>query len=150
MSTWAVKQDLYDRFGQEKITKLAIRRNWDNILKEWIASEADVDIAKIVNLALEDAKSLIQQKLACQFEDYYLVEEQDFPAVKIWHMKMTLKVLEAGGDCTACDCTDLDKFICGQVCAPNGVCLNSLTSAISVSVPDFPCEGCGCGGCKCC
>lgn len=148
--TWAIKQDLYDRFGQEYMTKLAIRRNWDAINKMWVASEQDVDIAKIINLALDDAKALIQTKLNCQFTDASIVETTDFPAIKIWHMKMTIRVLEAGGDCAGCDCTDLDKFICGQVCSPDGVCLSSAASVISVSVPVFECEACGCGGCTCC
>ena len=150
MATWATKQDLYDRFGNEYITKLAMRRNWSEADQMFLASENTVDINKVVDFALEDAKALIQTKLSCQFLDASLVETIDFPAVKIWHMKMTIKVLEAGGDCAGCDCTDLDKFICGRVCAPDGTCLSSNVSAISVSTPVFECELCGCGGCECC
>ena len=147
--TWAAKEDLYARFGQEFINKLAIRRNYDEETESYVASEDDESIENVLNTALEDAKTLILGKLSCKFANFQIVNTMDFPSIKQWHIKMTIEVLKQGGDCTACDCTKLDEFLCTNICTEDGFCLTSIKSFISVSKPHFPCEACK-GDCKCC
>lgn len=149
MSSWATKEDLYARFGQEFVTKLAIRRNWDNESKIWVASEDPIDIGAILNLALEDAKNLILHRLSCFFSNYQSVNESSFSALKFWHIKTTIDVLKANGDCTSCKCEDLDEFLkCNNLCDDDGFCLTKNTTFISATVAKFECECIG--GCSCC
>lgn len=149
MSSWATKEDLYSRFGQEFVTKLAIRRNWNNELSMWVASEGPTDIGAILNLALEDAKNIILQRLSCLFSNYQAVNSSSFSALKYWHIKTTIEVLKANGDCTGCKCEDLDEFLkCNSLCDDSGFCLTKKTTFISASVAKFECE---CHGrCGCC
>lgn len=149
MSSWATKEDLYARYGQEFMAKIALRRNWDEELNTWIASEGVHDIGSVINLALEDAKTLILQRISCFFSNYQKVINGNFPAVKVWHIRTTIDVLKANGDCASCDCKDLDNFLkCNSLCDENGICLNKKSTFISASVAKFDCE-CN-GSCRCC
>jgi len=147
---WAIKEDLYARYGQEFVTKLAIRRNWDATLQDWVADVSELNVGAVVNLALEDAKNLILQKLNCLYSNVTLLDTINCPVLKIWHIKLAIEVLKAGGDCTACDCKTFDEFLsCNKICDENGNCLISNKSFITVSDSCFPCEACGCDGCCC-
>ena len=148
--TWATKEDLISRAGDEFVFKLALRRNFDCETESFVASENKKSVDKVIQLALDDAKSLILHKLSCKFANHLTVNDLNFPTIKIWHMKMTVDVLKANGDCTACDCAKLDEFIsCDTICSDNGVCLIGNKSFIDVSTPSFPCEACK-GKCECC
>lgn len=148
--TWATKEDLYARFGEKYINELGIRSNWSETAKAYVASESQTDIDKVLDLAIEDAKNLILQKLSCLYSDYQKVNTIDFPVLKQWHIQLIIDVLKIGGNCLACDCTKLDEFLCKEICTPDGVCLRKNVTAISVSIPHYPCEACGCEVQKCC
>lgn len=148
--TWATIHDLYDRYGQEFVDKLAIRRKWDPSIEAYVADESRESICKVLSIALSDAKALIQKKLACRFSGINLLDEKFFPAIKIWHVRLTVETLKTGGDCLACACNvEMEKdFDCGSICSEDGVCLTSKKTFISVSTPKFECECMGV--CKCC
>lgn len=147
--SWATSSDIYARYGEEYVNKLCIRRNWDEEAQQYVASESDEAKAEILNLALEDAKNLILQKLSCNFTNFSQVNSLDFPSILLWHIRMTIEVLKVGGDCTKCSCEEFDNFIkCNEVCTADGVCLIKKNSFISGSVAKFECE---CHGrCSCC
>lgn len=148
--TWALIEDLYARFGDEYVDKLAVRRKWDETIQDYVADQSEEARTEVLELALEDAKALILQKLSCLFSGLENLETSDFPAIKIWHIKMTIEVLKKGGDCTACDCAALDEFLkCGSVCTEDGVCLSKKSTFITVSDSQFPCECFPKGCCSC-
>lgn len=148
MPSWAEIEDLYIRYGEEFVDKLAIRNVWDEDVQSYVADESDENKELVLQTALDDAKALIQNKLACLYQDYILVETLEFESIKQWHIRLTIETLKIGGDCTSCACIgDLDKFLCGAICTEDGVCLVGLSTAFSVSEAFFCCElGCG----KCC
>ena len=151
-STWATPEDLYERFGDEFVDKLAIRRKWNSEIEDYVADESDEGKLAVIELALEDAKQLLLQKLSCLYGELTLLEDDTYAFTSIlqWHIKLTIETLKIGGDCYACACIgDLDKFLgCGTICTPDGVCLPGLNTFISASVAHFKCE---CHGrCGCC
>lgn len=151
-SSWATVNDLYDRFGDEYMDKISTRNNYNSTLGRYVADESVDNRFKVISLALCDAKELIIRKLQCAFSDVTPLNDLVFPAIKQWHIKITIETLKIGGDCSACACNeDLDKFIaCGVVCTSDGVCLSANSTFISATCAKFPCEnGCG-GGCGCC
>lgn len=147
--TWAVIQDLYARYGQEYVNKLGIRRNKNEEAGRYVASESQEEIDAVLNIALEDAKQLVLQKLSCIYSDYLKVNSLNFPYVKQWHIRLTIEILKVGGDCTQCDCEKFDEFLkCNKICTDDGICLVSNKSFISASKAVFECE---CHGrCSCC
>lgn len=150
-TTWATVDDLYDRFGDEFVDKLAIRRVWDEGLQSYVADESPEGKLKVIELALCDAKGMILTKLQCLYSNVSLIEDAYFPSIKVWHMKMTIETLKVGGDCYKCNCEDLDKFLsCNNICSDDGVCLISKSTFISVSPAVLCCEmmgkGCCCSG----
>lgn len=150
-SSWATIQDLYDRFGEEYVDKLAVRRNWDAELKMYVADETEAGKFKVLCLALQDAKNLLIRKLQCQYTDIAALSTSVFPAIKQLHIQLTIETLKNGGDCSSCACnTDIDKYIdCGTICNDAGECLVSNKSFISASEAHFHCECKGhCGCCK--
>lgn len=149
MSTWAIIEDLYSRLGEEYVNKLAIRNDWDEDTESYVANEDPEVIETRLNQALLDAKNLILQKLTCLYTNVELLDEENFPAILIWHVRTTVEVLKAGGDCTSCNCEQLDNFIkCNSICATSGVCLTSKKTFLFVSEAKFKCECMGV--CSCC
>ena len=151
--TWATIQDLYTRFGDEFVDKLAVRRTWNASLQDYVGNESREHLDLIIQTALDDAKSLLKQKLSCAYQNISILDEQTFSCIKQWHIKLTIDVLKVGGDCTSCKCEGLDDFLkCGSICSDDGNCLVSKSTFFSVSEAHFPCESCGCGEsrCSCC
>lgn len=150
-SSWANYNDLVDRYGQEFVDKISTRNKWDAGSDSYVADESNVSRARVVGIALCDAKAYIKRKLTCAgYEGLDLLDTQNFPGLKLFHVLMTIEVLRLNGDCSGCACNaDLDKFIgCGNICTDEGVCLTSSKTFISVSEAKFPCE---CDrGCSCC
>lgn len=149
LTTWATVDDLYDRYGEEFVDKLSIRRNYDSSIGSYVADESPEGKFRVQMLALEDAKNLIITKLSCKFSGVALLNDFYFAAIKQWHIKLTIETLKIGGDCWACECnTHLDSFIdCGSICSEDGQCLVSKKTFISASVAHFPCECLGSCGC---
>lgn len=149
-SSWANVNDLYDRFGDEFVDKLATRNKYDTEVKRYIADESTEGRFKVIALALCDAKALIIRKLKCKYSNVSLLNSSAFPSIKLWHIKMTIETLKVGGDCSGCNCEELDKFIeCGDICNEDEtVCLSSKLTFITASEAVFTCE-CH-GGCSCC
>lgn len=146
--TWAIIQDLYDRYGNEYVNKLGIRNNYNQEAGQYVASEDQESIDRVLNTALEDAKHLIINKLSCLYSDYAKVNSLEFPSIKIWHIRMTIEVLKVGGDCTQCDCEDLSNFLkCNKVCTDDGICLTNSESFFSISKYKSDCELCCDDGC---
>lgn len=149
-TSWATTDDLYDRFGDEYVDKLATRRNWNEASEMYVADENDEAKEKVLCLALCDAKSLLLQKLQCKFADVSPLETANFPGIKQLHIKLTIQTLKAGGDCSGCECNEeIDKYIaCGTICTDDGICLVSSQTFISATEAHFKCE---CQGhCGCC
>lgn len=148
-STWATIEDLYERFGDELMDKLGVRRNYDSDLGTYVADESPASIRKVIQLALDDAREFIIKKLQCKFAGVSRLGTHYFPAIKQWHIKLTIETLKIGGDCAACACVaDLDKYIeCDRICDENDICLTSTKTFISSSKPKWNCD-CH-GGCKC-
>lgn len=148
-TTWANVHDLYDRYGQEFVDKLAIRNNWNEEFKAYVASEDEVSKMRVLTLAICDAKELIKRKIQCKYKNISLLDEKLFYGIKQWHIKLTIDTLKLGGDCMSCDCTELDKFLdCNSICSTDGVCLPSKGTFLTASVAHFECECLG--RCKCC
>lgn len=146
-STWATIEDLYQRFGDEYVDKLAIRRVFDQDLDSYVADESDEGKEMVIALALCDAKNYLKQKIGCCYEEVTLLDDHVFPAVKNFHIKLTLDTLKVGGDCYACaECIkSFDDFCsCNSLCSTDGICLSSKKTFVTVSCPEFPCEECKC------
>lgn len=153
LSTWASADDLYARFGDEYVDKLSIRRIWDNTIEQYVADESFEGREKVLNLALCDAKTLLKQKISKCFDGVDLLDENIFPAIKQWHIKLSIETLKVGGDCFACvDCNKSFDEFCekSSICTDDGICLTAKNTFISVSTPDFVCDkhlkGCKCQG----
>lgn len=148
-STWASVTDLYDRYGGEFVDKLSTRRFYDADAGQYVADESAEGRLRVVSLALCDAKQMILQKLSCLYSNIEILNDNIFMGLKQWHIRATISVLKANGDCYGCDCIDdLDKFLkCGNICTEDGVCLNPNTTFISVSAAKFCCEKENCGCC---
>lgn len=148
-TSWATIDDLYLRYGDEYIDKQATRNKYDAATKAYIADESREGRFLVVSVALCDAKELILRKLMCRFANTELLDTLVFPAIKQWHIKLTIETLKAGGDCSGCACVaEIDQFLdCGKVCSESGTCLPSNKTFFSISKAKFPCEG---GGCGCC
>lgn len=149
-STWATVDDLNVRYGGEYIDKISTRVNWDPNVKAYVASTDPESRLKVLSYALCDAKEMIIKKLKCKYSNVDILSSSYFPALKQWHIRLTIETLKIGGDCTSCECNaDLDKYIdCGSICNDEGVCLISNKTFIEVSKAHFPCECLG--SCKCC
>lgn len=153
MATWATSEDLYSRYGDEFVDKVAIRRIWDEDLGTYVADESTDGKEAVISLALEDAKNFILYKLSCHYSD--LTDLSDvtlyFPVIKQWHILLTIQMLQRGGDCTGCACVPAmeEYFKCGNICSENGVCLDDNSTFISASEAVFCCERKG-DGCGCC
>lgn len=148
--TWATAEDLYSRFGDEFVDKLAIRRKWDSDLQQYVADESDAGKEAVIELALSDAQSMLRQKLSCLYGNVYIIDETTFEPIKQWHIKLAIETLKIGGDCYACACNvDIDNYFkCGTICDAEGNCLSSRSTFISATEAVFPCE---CyGSCSCC
>lgn len=146
-TTWATIEDLYRRFGDEYVDKLAVRRVFDESVQSYVADESQEGKEMVLELALCDAKNFLKQKIACCYENVSLLDEYVFTAVKNYHIKLTIDTLKAGGDCYACtECIkSFDDFCsCNSLCSTDGTCLSSKKTFLSVSDSEFPCEGCGC------
>lgn len=150
-STWATEEDLYSRYGDEFIDKLAIRRNWDEDEQQYVADESDEAKEAVIALALCDAQNLIIQKLSCLYSNVDILNEYLFGALKQWHIRLTIETLKNNGDCMGCSCVvDLDKYIaCGSICSDEGVCLSSSSTFLEATEAHFKCE-CNCSGGCCC
>lgn len=150
-TTWATEEDLYTRYGDEFVDKLAIRRNWDEDEQQYVADESDEAKAAVIALALCDAQNLIIQKLSCLYSNTDILNTELFGALKQWHIRLTIETLKNGGDCMGCACNvDLDRYIgCGNICSDEGNCLVSTKTFFSVTEAHFQCE-CNCSGGCCC
>ena len=151
-TSWANIDDLYNRFGEEFVDKLSIRRVYNTEVESYVADETKEGFTKVQILALCDAKALILEKLSCKFSGLKSLDTNIFPAIKQWHIKLTIEALKIGGDCRSCVCVeDLNKFIdCGSICNDKGECLVSKKTFIKVSHAHFECEckSAGCCGCR--
>lgn len=145
-NSWATVEDLTSRYGQEYIDKLSTRTVYDADVGSYVADETSEGRFRVLSLALSDAKELIKRKVSCIYSNSNLLENNLFPALKQWHIKLTIETLKIGGDCSACACNeDLDKFLsCGNICTEDGQCLTSNKTFWKVSKADWPCEGGGC------
>ena len=150
-STWAIIEDLYDRYGDEYVDKLAVRTVWDSDSQRYVADETLEGKTKVINIALCDAKQLLKQKLSCKFSNVNILDDHLFYSLKQWHIELTIQTLRRGGDCMGCECvSQIDQYIaCGSICSEDGLCLSSNQTFFSVSEAHFKCEGCGCGSCCC-
>lgn len=149
-TTWANVDDLYSRFGAEYIDKLSTRTIFDSATGSYISDESTEGRFLVTATALCDAKELLRSKIMCRFGKIEKLDTDIFPAIKQWHIKLTIETLKANGDCYGCACvSDIDKFLdCGRICNENGsYCLPSNKTFFSVSKAKFPCES---GGCECC
>lgn len=142
-STWATIEDLYQRFGDEYVDKLAIRRVWDSTLEQYVADESPEGKEMVLELALCDAKQYLKQKIGCCYGSVELLDQYVFLSIKSWHIKLTIETLKVGGDCYSCtECNkSFDDFCgCNSICSQDGVCLPSKKTFIEVSESCFPCE----------
>lgn len=149
-STWATIEDLYQRFGDEYVDKLAIRRVYDVDTDSYVADESPEGKERVLNLALCDARAHLKQKVSCCYGEVSLLDEHIFPSIKQWHIKLTIETLKVGGDCFACtECNkSFDDFCsCNSICSEDGVCLPSKKTFISVSEQSKDC--CKIERCKC-
>ena len=126
-TSWASIGDLYDRYGEEFVDRLSVRRNYDTEVGSYVADETKEGFTKVQILALCDAKALILEKLSCKYTGLKQLDTVSFPSVKQWHIKLAVETLKIGGDCRACACVeDIVKFSeCGSLCYEDGICLPS-------------------------
>lgn len=158
MATWATKEDLVLRYGQEYVEKLAIRRDWNEDAEAYVADESPERIDQVINAALQDAKDWLLWKISCCFNivDFNALAEVSF--VKRFHIKLTIIMLKDGGDCQECkECQDefSDFCSCGSICDINGNCISKPTIGL-IAVEKMPRSClpqnycCGCNSHRCC
>lgn len=143
-NSWATISDLYDRFGEEFVDKLSIRRKWNDVLGDYVADESKSSMTRVQLLAIDDAKALVKEKLSRCFTDVRRADKEVFSAIKQVHIKLIIETLKNGGDCRGCECVSSIDSLCSGVCNDDS-CLTKKTTFISVSNPKFNCEeDCGC------
>lgn len=155
MATWATIEDLYKRYGDEFMDKLSTRMDDNTSGDDYVANEDPLRRDEVIQLALDDARAILLQKINCCFKtDGKLVNPNlSFSGIFPWHIKLTIILLKQGGDCKDCDdCKEaFDDFCkCSSICSDEGDCLEKRGSAISVSEEKFKCDDIfkdGC--CKC-
>lgn len=145
-NSWATINDLYDRFGEEYVDKISIRRNYDPDLENYVADESKEGKTKVQLLALCDAMELLKSKLRNRYRGLAKLDTMYFYAVKQWHIKLTIQALKNGGDCASCECV---AEICEEMKNPicnDTTCLEGTKTFISASVAKFDCDfkKCGC------
>lgn len=138
-TSWATIDDLYDRYGDEYVDKLAIRRR-RTAGGDYVADQSDEAITRVLILALSDAKDHLQFKLNGRFSNANQINSVSFPIIKAWHIRLTIATLLNGGDCQGCTCLGLDEFLQGEICSPEGICLSSSKTFFSFSEAKFSCE----------
>lgn len=156
---WAVKQDLVTRYGQEYIDKITTRNKFDDVNNMYYADQTEVSRDEVLNAALSDAKAKLLFHLSCCYnitEIGLLIDSgEEFSLIKNYHIKLTISMLKAQGDCKDCDaCLNEFKDLCdcGQIISDNGV-KPKVASKISVTeyescIPYGNC--CHCGKVSCC
>lgn len=147
--SWATADDLYERFGDEFVNKLGIRRIYNYLIEDYVADESPEGISKVIELALEDAKAHLLQKMSCKFSNVYLVDQLQFSGLKLWHIRLTIDTLKIGGSCFACTECNTEFDMCSSICSDDGVCLTSKSTVFSVSEAHFCCEKCSGSSCCC-
>ena len=139
-SSWATVCDLYDRYGEEFVDKLSTRRVWDEEAGGYVADETKEGRHRVQLLALDDARSVLQEKIHSRFVGVSRLDNEEFFGVKQWHIKLTIEALKKGGDCRGCDClADIDKFVGGKVCSNSG-CLKLRSTFLTVYSDRLKCE----------
>lgn len=158
--SWATKEDLEKRYGDEFVNKLARRRDWDEASGTYVEDNTDQRVDEVIELALEDAQDWLSFKISCCFSlkafNDLIDAGKNFAFLKRMHIKMTIAILKDGGDCAACEeCKDeFQKFCdCGKLCTDDGECLvSSSKSRFAVEKTDpscWPTNVC-CGKKDCC
>lgn len=145
-SSWANINDLYDRYGEEFIDKLSIRRNFNEVIQEYVADESIENKTRVQSLALCDARDMILSMLSPNFSNLKELDIKKFHAVKLWHIKFTIELLKQGGDCATCK-AEFEDFIKSNKICSDTICLSKKTTFISATKAVFDCEiksGCGC------
>lgn len=138
-SSWANINDLYDRYGEEFVDKLSIRRNWDSTISEYIADESKESKTRVQTLALCDSRDIIISKLRNRYSNIHLLDNDSFHGIKHWHIKLTIELLKQGGDCKDCK-NELDKFLDENKICSEKECLKKITTFISATKAVFKCE----------
>ena len=139
--SWATINDLYDRYGEEFVDKLSVRRVWDDETGHYLADESKESMTRVQCLALDDARALLQEKISSKFKDIARLDREEFFSIKQWHIKLTIETLKKGGDCQGCECiTEIDKFLEGKVCSNKG-CLPKVGTVVQVYSDKLKCEG---------
>lgn len=147
--SWATSEDLYERYGDEFINKLAIRRIWNPLIEDYIADETPQGISAVIELALSDAKIFLLQKISCKFGNVDLINTLEFSAILLWHIRLTIDTLKVGGSCFKCTECIQEFDMCTSFCSDDGICLPKKGVLISVSEAEFCCEKCIGSSCCC-
>lgn len=138
-SSWANISDLYDRYGEEFIDKLSIRRNFNETIQEYIADESSENKTRVQTLALCDARDMILSILSRHFSNLTRLDNQIFHGIKSWHIKFTIDLLKKGGDCKGCK-KDFEKFLESNKICSGTECLKKNSTFISATEAHFKCE----------
>ena len=141
-SSWATIGDLYDRFGEEFVDKLSIRRKYDEQIQEYIADESKESKTRVQTLALCDAKDHVLAVLSKKFSDVEKLDTQNFHGIKSWHIKFTIALLKKGGDCKGCK-EDFEEFVASNKICSDSTCLTKVSTFISATKARFKCEELG-------
>lgn len=160
--SWATKEDLCKRFGQEFVDKLARRRDYDRASETYVEDDSCTRMNEVIDLALQDAKDWMMWKISCCFPiktfNELILAGETFSFIKRAHIKMTIAILKEGGDCPACEeCKDdFSSFCaCKKLCSDNGECIIAISKskfAIEETSPSCWPENlcCGCADTGCC
>lgn len=158
--TWATKEDLVLRYGEEFVDKLARRRDWDEDAEMYVEDNSDERVNEVIEAALEDAKNWLTWKISCCFPikafNDLIISGQSFSFVKRFHIKMTIIMLKDGGDCAECkECQDeFSKFCeCSKLCTDEGECIVSKSKsrfAVEKTSPSCWPKNICCGQETCC
>lgn len=156
---WANKNDLVIRYGQEYIDKLTTKNKFDEVNNIYYADQTQVSRDEVLNAALADAKAKLLFHLSCCYNitsiGLLIDSGEEFSIIKTHHIKLTIAMLKATGDCKECDACEKDfkeLCSCGAIISDNGV-KPQVNSRISVTdyescIPESVC--CHCGQRKCC
>jgi len=158
---WATIDDLFTRYGEEYVNKLAVRRNYDKETKGYIADESCENIKLVLCTALEDARDQLEFVISKCYNikqlNEFISKDEEIKVIKRFHLRMAIAILKEGGDCEACDACE-DKFykICSEskLCTESGLC---LTKNPRIYVTEYCdphknlswCNSCGCDDYKC-
>ena len=151
-SSWGSIEDFKNKYGGERVVKLATHSFWDEDLEDFVVDRSPERIDSTIQAALDEAQAMLTALIRARFSNASIVTSTMFPSIRFYHLKLAMIILQDGSNCKACErclcefkeCLDIEDICVGNVCLRRG-------AAISVTPKrKSKCDPCGCGSCCAC